>query len=132
MSLLHFCTSLFILTTALLARAGVTQQDFTGVGHIFVLNSSDWRTANPEQKVGCLDNSGRFMAAKSEADCGTFVRLDDYPWTLSSKEGNCTFNDESTEKNTDSYYGKNDHAWTCNTSYTAGIYDELYTVVRSI
>ncbi|KAF2729887.1 hypothetical protein EJ04DRAFT_537587 [Polyplosphaeria fusca] len=128
MSLLRFCTSLFFLTTALLSRAAVTQKDFSGVGHIYVLNSSDWRTGSPKQKVGCLDNNGRFLAEKSLDDCGTFVRLDDYPWTLSSKEGNCTFNDETTATNTDSYYGKNDHAWTCNASYSAIIYDELFTV----
>lgn len=123
-------TSLLLLSSALIAHAKVTQQDFTGIGNIFVLNSSDWRTASPDQKVGCLDNNGRFIKDESKSDCGTFTRLDDYPYTLSSTKGNCTFNDENTEKNTDSYYGKRDHAWTCNATYKAVIYDELYTIVR--
>ncbi|KAF2183878.1 hypothetical protein K469DRAFT_689629 [Zopfia rhizophila CBS 207.26] len=111
-----------------LAQAKITQDDFTGVGHILVLNSSNWKTAKPEQKVGCLDNDGRVIKEKSLDECGTFVRLNDYPYTLSSKEGNCTFSDERTVPNTDSYYGKRDHAWTCNATYSAIIYDELYTI----
>ena len=129
MSFFNFFTGVFLLSSSILVQAGVTQKDFSGVGHIFVLNSSDWKTASPEQKVGCLDNDGRFINEKSLEECGTYYRLNDYPYTLSSKEGNCTFDDENTVANTDSYYGKRDHAWTCNATYTAVIYDELYTIV---
>ena len=130
MSLFKFCATFVFLSSALLAQCGISQKDFSGVGHVLVLNSSDWRYATPKQTVGCLDNDGRFIAPKDDSDCGTYTRLDDYPYTLSSKEGNCTFNDAKTEKNTDSYYGGTDHAWTCNTTYEAIIYDELYTIVR--
>jgi hypothetical protein len=128
MSLFKFCATFVFLTSALLAQCGISQKDFSGVGRILVLNSSDWRYATPNQTVGCLDNNGRFIAPEDDSACGTFARLDDYPYTLSSKEGNCTFNDAKTEKNTDSYYGGNDHAWTCNSTYEAVIYDELYTI----
>ncbi|KAF2267594.1 hypothetical protein CC78DRAFT_576971 [Lojkania enalia] len=128
MSLLKVCTSLFFLSSALHAQAAVTQEDFSGTGHIFVLNSSDWKTATPNSKVGCLDNDGAFILERNLSECGTFVRLRDYPWTLSSTQGNCTFDNDKTEKNTDSYYGSQDHAWSCIPHYSAIIYDELYTI----
>ncbi|KAF2471171.1 uncharacterized protein BDR25DRAFT_223245 [Lindgomyces ingoldianus] len=121
-------SSIAISSRAILAQAKVTQDDFTGIGHILVLNSSDYRTASPKQIVGCLDDSGQIMQEKSLDDCGTFARLNEYPYTLSSKAGNCSFNDKNTAANTDSYYGKNDHAWSCNATYIANIYDELYTI----
>jgi hypothetical protein len=126
--------------------AQVTQDDLLGPGEIWVLDSDDWRTANPSQKVGCLSNSGRFINPKDKNDatdlasseqdkgskeCGVFEKLTEYPYTISSREGNCTFNDQSTERNTDSHYGKNDHAWSCNPKYVADVYDGLYTVVSA-
>ncbi|KAF2878470.1 hypothetical protein BDV95DRAFT_479776 [Massariosphaeria phaeospora] len=121
--------SLVLFSSALLSQAQeITQQDFSGSGHIHVLNSSDWRTGNPNQKVGCLDNDGRFVADNSTSNCGVFTRLSVYPYSMSTKKGNCTFQDENTVTNTDSYYGKNDHAWTCNSTYVANINDDLYTI----
>jgi hypothetical protein len=58
--------------------------------------------------------------------------LNTYPYTLSTKEGNCTFVDQSQEKNTDSHYGANDHAFNCNPTYESVIYDQLYTIVSSV
>lgn len=131
MALSKILTSVVLLSSALVAQAAaVSQKDFTGIGHIFVLNSSDWSKATPAQKVGCLDDDGRFIDDEYVKECGVFARLDTYPYTLSSKNGNCTFDDEKTVANTDSVYGKSDHAWTCNATYTAVIYDELYTIVR--
>jgi len=117
-----------IAFSALLAHA----QDFTGVGNIQVWNSSDWRTANPDKIVGCLDTKGKFLNPLHDTDCGVFTRINDYPYTLSSKDGNCTFNDETQDTNSDSVYGKSDHAWNCYHPYEAVIYDELYTIVRSV
>lgn len=117
-----------LLGSALLARA-TTQLDFSGVGNILVLNSSDWQTASPNKTVGCLDDYGKFISAANTSACGVFSRLTDYPYTLSSKAGNCTFNDNTQEKNTDSYYGTSDNAWSCLKPYEAVIYDELYTIV---
>lgn len=128
MTLFKLSSSLLLLSCAILAQAKVTQQDVSGLANIWVLNSSDWRTASPKQKVGCLDNNGRFTNSTDD-DCGVFTKLVDYPYTISSKTGNCTFTDENTERNTDSHYGQNDHAWSCNASYIANVYDGLYTIV---
>jgi hypothetical protein len=117
---------LFLSTLSHLTHA-TTQADFTGTGQILVLNSSDWSIASPAQTVGCLDNTGRISVVGSA--CGTFTRLPVYPYTLSSKSGNCTFNDVNAPKNTDSVYGGNGYAWSCMEG-VADIYDELYTVVR--
>lgn len=145
MSPLNTLTSLFLFSSALLshtASAGpVTQADITGFGHIYVIQGDDWRTATPSQTIGCLSNSGRFVAAKkpkndnvataeaADKECGVFHKLTDYPYTISSKEGNCTFTDETKEKNKDSTYGGRDNAWTCDPGYVADIYDVLYTLV---
>lgn len=118
-----------VLGSALLAHAGVQQIDFTGVGHIYVLKSDDWRSATPTQKVGCFNDHGKFVSANT-TDCGTFSRLNDYPYTLSSKYGNCTFEDDTQERNKDSVYGGNDYAWNCQAEHKAEIYDELYTIVK--
>lgn len=116
-------------TSALFAHAAITQADFSGTGNILVINSSDWRSATPDDKVGCLDTYGKFINPTSTADCGVFSREAEYPYTLSSKQGNCTFSDKTQEKNTDSWYGKSDPAWNCYSPYEAIIYDELYTIV---
>lgn len=121
----------FIL--ALSARASITQKDYTGIGNIYVLNSSDWRTASPtNDRIGCLNEHGKLVPAKSKAACGTFTRSDAFPYTLSTKKGNCTFNDESQERNTDSKYGAQDFAWNCNDTYVSNIYDQLYTIVSPL
>jgi hypothetical protein len=120
-------STLLVLGSALLAHAGVQQIDFTGVGHIHVLKSADWRTATPKQKVGCLDDHGKFVS-ENTTECGTFSRLNDYPYTLSSKHGNCTFEDDTQERNKDSVYGGNDYAWNCKAEHKGEIYDELYTI----
>lgn len=115
------------------ADASITQSDFTGIGNIFVLNSSDWRSASPStDEVGCLSEDGKFVASNDRAACGIFSRKSTFPYTLSTKKGNCTFNDESQERNTDSMYGKSDHAWNCNATYESNIYDQLYTIVSSL
>lgn len=128
---MHVTTSiLYLVLLVLSANASITQKDFTGIGNIFVLNSSDWRTASPTaDKVGCLSKDGKFIAANDKTACGTFARRDTFPYTLSTKEGSCTFNDESQERNTDSMYGKSDYAWNCNATYESDVYDQLYTIV---
>jgi hypothetical protein len=127
-------TALFLLVTTLTLPiyAGIQQSDFSGIGHIYVLASNDWSTATPNNTVGCLDDSGKFVADDGSNKCGTFSRLEDYPYTLSSKEGNCTFEDSTQEENTDSYYGKSDYAWHCKSKHKSDIYDELYTIVSTL
>jgi hypothetical protein len=123
-------SSLLILASALAAHAGITQIDFTGLGKIYVLESDNWTSATPKQKVGCLDDHGRFVS-ESPHSCGVFERRNDYPYTLSSKYGNCTFEDTTQERNTDSTYGTMDYAWHCQDDHKPELYDELYTIVCS-
>ncbi|KAF1363921.1 hypothetical protein EJ07DRAFT_101467 [Lizonia empirigonia] len=117
------------LWLALTTNAGITQKDFTGIGNIYVLQSEDWRTADPSKdKIGCLNNNGKLITAENNTSCGTFTKTAAFPRTLSTAEGNCTFNDETQERNTDSQYGRGDHAWNCNATYQTVIYDQLYTI----
>lgn len=119
-----------VVALALTVHASITQKDFTGLGNIYVLQSEDWRTASPtKDRIGCLSENGKLVPAKNKAACGVFTRMDTYPYTLSTKKGNCTFNDESQERNTDSKYGASDYAWNCNSTYESVIYDQLYTIV---
>ncbi|KAF5847874.1 hypothetical protein GGP41_009137 [Bipolaris sorokiniana] len=128
--LTHLPTMLFLLAAAIAtpAFAGIQQSDFSGIGHIYVLKSDNWQTATPKATVGCLDTNGKFISDKSPFNkCGVFSRLEDFPYTLSTSKGNCTFEDDKQEKNTDSYYGKTDSAWSCG-ERVADIYDQLYTI----
>jgi hypothetical protein len=125
-------SALFVLALATAASAGITNADFAGSGNIAVLAGDDWREASPtKDKVGCLNSHGKLIKDDGKEACGVFTRLNTYPYTLSTKEGNCTFADQSQEKNTDSYYGANDHAFNCNPTYESVIYDQLYTIVSS-
>jgi len=124
-------TALFLLVASLTlsTNASVQQTDFSGIGHIRVLASDDWQTATPKSSVGCLDVHGRLVADSGNAkECGVFERMASFPYTLSTQMGNCTFENERAEKNTDSHYGKADLAWSCG-ERKADIYDELYTIV---
>ncbi|OAG01760.1 uncharacterized protein CC84DRAFT_1153848 [Paraphaeosphaeria sporulosa] len=121
-------TLLALLTLVTSAVAQTATANFTGTGTISVWNSSDWTTATPASSLGCLSPKGKFIAPSSDAACGVFTRLDNYPYTLSTKEGNCTFSDETQERNTESIYGGTDHAWNCLEPYEANIYDDLYTI----
>jgi hypothetical protein len=123
---------LLVASLALPTNAGIQEKDFSGIGHIYVLASDGWSTATPESTVGCLDARGRFVHDSGRSkECGIYERREDYPWTLSTQNGNCTFQDESQEENVDSHYGHGDYAWTC-TERNVDIYDELYTIVRII
>ncbi|KAF2016353.1 hypothetical protein BU24DRAFT_409464 [Aaosphaeria arxii CBS 175.79] len=114
---------------ATFSRAGsVTQDDFTGVGRIHVLKSDDWKTANPSQIIGCLDDLGRFVSGEKKEDCGVFAHINTYPSTLSSSKGNCSFTNSKAEKNLDSYYGRRDSAWSCAPGNVAKPMDALYTL----
>jgi hypothetical protein len=123
-----FFSTLLLLSSALLAHAGIQQKDFTGTGHIFVLESEDWSKATPKNTIGCLNDAGKLVHVKTSKGCGIFSRLDDYPWTLSSRKGNCTFDDITQPRNADSIYGRSDYAWSC-TIRKPDIYDQLYTIV---
>lgn len=130
--LAYLPTTLLVLlaSIAVPTSAGIKQSDFSGIGNVLVLESDNWSTATPKSTIGCLDTNGRLISTKSPTHkCGVFERLEDFPYTLSTGKGNCTFEDDKQEKNTDSYYGKSDSAWSCG-ERIADIYDELYTVVR--
>ncbi|KAF2640821.1 hypothetical protein P280DRAFT_367209, partial [Massarina eburnea CBS 473.64] len=102
--------------------------NFTGTGNIFVLNSSDVRTATPDSKVGCIDADGKFINPESNDVCGVFTLLKGYPYTLSSPNGNCTWNDKTQEANTESTYGSGDHGWHCFSPYEGKVGESLYTI----
>ncbi|KAH7411769.1 hypothetical protein DE146DRAFT_254334 [Phaeosphaeria sp. MPI-PUGE-AT-0046c] len=119
-------STLLILASALVAHAGIQATDFSGVGKIYVLKSDSWSTASPKEKVGCLDDHGKFVHAGPA--CGTFSRRPTYPYTLSTAVGNCTFDDESQERNTDSTYGTLDYAWSCKDDHNSQLWDEFYTI----
>lgn len=124
--------TLAVFALALCSHAGITQKDFTGLGNIYVLESENWSTASPtEDRIGCLSEQGKLIPTKGKAPCGVFTRKESYPYTLSTKKGNCTFNDESQERNTDSVYGRMDFALNCNATYESVIYDQFYTIVSA-
>lgn len=136
---MHALTSILALTLCLLtanagtAQTSITQKDFTGIGKIHVLQSEDWRSADPiKDNIGCLNDKGKLVTAQNNATCGTFTKSPAFPYTLSTTKGNCTFADLSQQRNTDSKYGQSDHAWNCNATYQTTIYDQLYTIVSSL
>ncbi|KAF2443382.1 hypothetical protein P171DRAFT_362223 [Karstenula rhodostoma CBS 690.94] len=116
-----------LLAVLTLATSILAQADFTGTGTISVWNSSDWRTATPASSLGCLSPTGKFIAPSTNAACGLFTRSDTYPYPLSTKEGNCTFDDETQERNTESYHGSQDHAYNCLKPFEADV-NQLYTI----
>ena len=114
--LTYLPTTLFLLfaSVAVPTSAGIKQSDFSGIGNIYVIKSDNWQTASPDSTVGCLDTDGRLISTTSPSyKCGEFERMEGFPYTLSTGQGNCTFEDDKQEKNTDSYYGKTDSAWSC-------------------
>lgn len=123
-------STLFILALAKFASAGVKDTDFVGSGKIAVLATENWQYVSPiKDRVGCLNSHGKLIKNDGDEACGVFTRLDNFPYTLSTKEGNCTFEDQSQEKNTDSVYGTLDNAYNCNATYVSDIYDSMYTIV---
>jgi hypothetical protein len=129
MGLFKFLVPAVVLSSALSAQAAITQDDFKGVGNIFVLNSSDWTTATPDDTVGCLNDDGWFINYQNTNECGVYTRSDVFPNTLSTKQGNCSFSNPNTPTNTDSAYGGLGHAWSCSNSVETPLYDQLYTIV---
>jgi hypothetical protein len=107
-----------------IAHAQITDQ-FTGRGHIMVLNTSSIMTAELGNYIGCLDASG----ALTESNCAIFTRSDDEPHVVSTSQGNCSFANAAMPTNTDSYYGDRNHAWSCTAANIVQDMDRLYTIV---
>jgi hypothetical protein len=120
---------LALLIFALSAIAFAAPSAFTGKGNILVVAANDWTKALPENQVGCLNDDGRFTAD----ECGVFTApTNSYTnWWVSSRHGNCTFEDSSKETNTDSIYGKSDHAFTCK-PIEVSIYEGVYSIVSGL
>ncbi|KAI6084619.1 hypothetical protein F4821DRAFT_167027 [Hypoxylon rubiginosum] len=116
----------FTIYTTLCAvfATAVVAQDFSGSGQIYVINNTDWKTATPDQSIGCLDARGSF----SEDNCATFTKLGVYPNTLSTSVGNCSFTDSTQPANTDNAYGSHSYAWHCRPSFSATVTDSFYTI----
>ncbi|KAI1763796.1 hypothetical protein GGR53DRAFT_344041 [Hypoxylon sp. FL1150] len=115
--------TIYTTLCAIFATAAVAQ-DFSGSGQIYIINSTDWTTATPDQSIGCLDTGGRF----SESSCATFTKLSVYPNTLSTGAGNCSFTDSTQPANTDNAYGAHSYAWHCRASFAATATDAFYSV----
>ena len=103
---------------SLLITAGVTlaadQKDvvkeFQGVGRIHVLNSSSLRDASlAADRIGCLNEQGLL----TQDDCAVFYIRNTTYHTLSSRRGDCSFQNANMPVNKDSVYGKTSHAWSC-------------------
>ncbi|OTA70021.1 hypothetical protein K449DRAFT_380045 [Hypoxylon sp. EC38] len=101
------CTAITALG-ALFASAAVAQ-DITGSGHIY-------------------HRLPHVTGALTLSDCAIFTRLPDYPRSLSTAAGNCSFTDSSQVANTDSVYGAKSYAWHCRPDYVTTNSDSLYTV----
>lgn len=112
-----------------LAQAGISAIDFQGTARLRVLKSNNWQTASPKQTIGCISDKGTFVANDDKA-CGVFTRLNSFPYTISSRLGNCTFEDSTQQRNTDSAFGQSDFAYTCSEGHVADIYDQFFTMVR--
>lgn len=85
---------------------------FRGQGQIHVLNSSDFNTASPADRIGCFNEHGLLTLN----DCAVFTHVHDQQtvadW-LTTSVGNCSFKNPNMPKNTDSYYGSDTVAWSC-------------------
>lgn len=115
-------------------------EDFIGRGTIHILNSTSLSTASPADRIGCLNEHGMLISFShytttispssttndvnnndsSNTDknnnankCAIFTRLDSDPHTLSTRKGNCSFQNTNMPTNRDSYYGGDSHAWFC-------------------
>lgn len=103
-------------------------QTFEGSGTISVLSSDSFTTATPDDSIGCLNAYGLLTLD----DCAIFTRADDYPHSLSTSVGNCTFFNTSSPENVDSAYAQLSHAFSCSEDWVATTSDELYTIVSEI
>lgn len=94
---------------------------FNGLGHIIVLNSSDITTANPKNRIGCMDETG----ALTLSDCAVFTKGSS---GLTSSLGNCTFHDNSQPYNADSAYGQVSTAWHCGAESIQDLYYSFVSI----
>ncbi|KAK4154787.1 hypothetical protein C8A00DRAFT_42471 [Chaetomidium leptoderma] len=102
-------------------------KDFLGRGQIHLLNSSNFNTACPDDRIGCLNGHGMLTLN----DCAVFNRNDaipSFPTNLGTAAGNCSFRDQDMPRNTDSYYGADSFAWSCGGKNIDGLDEYYYTV----
>ena len=115
---------LTLLTTAVTTSAAPTNDL---LGHIQVLNTTSFATANPADAIGCLDTRGRLV----RDDCAVFSQLANAPHTFSTSAGVCTFRNTSRPANTDSMYGKGNHAWWCGDKLNDPVVESYYPAVST-
>jgi len=101
-------------------------KDFVGQGRILVLNSSSLMTASPQDSIGCLNSHG----VLTQDDCAVFTRQDEYPHTLVTPSGSCTWANTKMPTNVDSVYGKKSHAWSCTAENDPSKTSERYYTVK--
>jgi len=104
------------------ASAASAPDEFVGQGWIQVLNNSDYNTASLSDSIGCLNIAGQLTAN----DCAVFTNVKGVAFPLATEAGNCTIQNPDMPVNTDSYYGKNSHAFWCGEKGDWPVYDEYY------
>ncbi len=115
---------LTLLTTAATTSAAPTN---TLLGHIQVLNITNFATASATDTIGCLDTRGQLV----RDNCAVFSQLADTPHTFSTSAGVCTFRNTSRPANTDSVYGKGNHAWWCGDKLDDPVAEYYYPAVST-
>jgi hypothetical protein len=118
----HFDTMFKSISLAFLfASAHMVSADLgDGNGIIHVLQTANEKWADPNNKVGCLTATGRFIKPqKIDVDCGLYTIKGG---KLSTSAGNCTFYNPTQPENTDSAYGGlGDYAWSCASGQDNGL-----------
>ncbi|KAJ3530315.1 hypothetical protein NM208_g9377 [Fusarium decemcellulare] len=100
-------TNFSILSSLLAMTVAAQAPDLSGKGHVLVLNGTGgMKDQTVADRIGCLDAEG-FLTLD---DCAVFSDVQTRPKTSA---GECNFEDEDQPVNTDSHYGKSDHAFHC-------------------
>lgn len=94
---------------------------FTGQGYIQVLKGDNITAARTSDRIGCMHETGAFTLS----DCSVFTRVGN---GLSSRLGNCTFNDNTQPANVDAIYGQRNYAWVCRNGVDNWLYYSFVSV----
>lgn len=115
-----FFTFLLLAGNLCVSRAN---SKFIGQGYIQVLASNNITAAKPSDRIGCMHETG----ALTLSDCGVFTKDGN---GLSSRLGNCTFNDDTQPANVDAIYGQRNYAWVCRSGVDNWLYYSFVGVWR--
>lgn len=117
-----FSTLLLLAGHLCVSRAN---SKFIGQGYIQVLASNNITAAKPSDRIGCMHETG----ALTLSDCGVFTKDGN---GLTSRLGNCTFNDDTQPANVDAIYGQRNYAWVCRNGVDNWLYYSFVSVRRCL